>query len=142
MMQAGLRWIAPTQAPAGARAMVFDVDFYAKANPNPTAPGDQRQDRGQFRGRLVVSGKTGKVIAAALVLDGKSTLRLGRNPVAPVHIDPATGAAYGLGYEAGFVFPKGGKGRVFWGDRPIRWQGVPVVEGLISRGICRKGNRV
>lgn len=125
-------WFTMDCADAGASGregeLVFDVNFHAgKPEPDGRVISDKTEP---FRGRLVVSGKTGKVIAAALVLEGKSTLPLSRNPAAPVHIDPVTGAEYGLGYEAGFVFPKGGKGRVFWGDRPIRWQGVPVVEGF------------
>lgn len=125
-------WFTFSCADAGASGvageLAFDVTFYAG---KPEADGRVISDKSQaFRGRLSVSGKTGKVIAAALVQDGQSTLRLGPNPLAPIYKDPVTGAEYRLGYDPSFVIPKGGRGQVLWGDRAIRWQGAPIVEGF------------
>lgn len=125
-------WFTFSCADAGASGvageLAFDVAFHAgRPEPDGFVISDKTE---AFRGRLIVSGKTGKVIAAALVQDGKSTLQLGPNPVAPIYKDPVTGAEYGLGYDPGFVIPKGGRGRVLWGERAIRWQGAPIVEGF------------
>ena len=124
-------WFTFSCADAGssgkAGELAFDVGFYAgKPEPDGRVISDKSE---AFRGRLILSAKTGKVIAAALVQQGASRLRLGQNPVAQIHIDPVTGEEYVQGNEPSFILPKGGRGRVLWGNKPIRWQGAPVVEG-------------
>ncbi len=85
-----------------------------------------------FLGRLPVPGKAGKMGKAALVaLTGgvRADLAPSRNPVAPIYRRP-DGATDQRGGGAGFVLAKDGHGRVFYGDRPIRGMGKPVVEGF------------
>lgn len=107
--------------------LAFDVGFSAG---KPNAEGFVVADDSQgFIGRLHVEARTGKVLAAALVKDNISALALQQNPRQRVHVD-ADGQTFSLGNDPAIRLPKGGRGRVMWGDRPFRWQGAPIVEGF------------
>ncbi len=123
-------WFTFTCKDAGASGepgvLAFDVGFSAgKPDGEGFVISDDAQD---FIGRLHVEARTGKVLAAALVQDGASALVLQQNPRQQIYTDDA-GQTYMLGTDAAIVLPKGGRGRVMWGERPFRWQGAPIVEG-------------
>lgn len=110
-----------------AGVLAFDVGFGAG---KPEADGFVRSDdMDDFVGRLHVSGKTGKVLAVALVKKGKSSLVLQQNPRQRVY-DDGNGQTYMIGHDPAITLPDGGRGRVLWGDRPFRWNGAPIVEGF------------
>lgn len=114
-------------ASGAAGVLAFDVGFSAG---RPDAQGFVISDSTKpFVGRLHVEAKTGKVLAVALVKKGKSALALRPNPVGRIYKDDA-GQTYMIGNEASIVIPKGGKGRVMWGDKPFRWKGEPIIEGF------------
>ncbi len=107
--------------------LAFDVGFSAG---KPNAEGFVVSDESDgFVGRLHVSTKTGDVLAVALVKKGKSDLVLQQNPKQPIYTDDA-GQTFMVGTDAAIILPKGGRGRVMWGDRPFRWKGEPIVEGF------------
>lgn len=106
--------------------LAFDVGFSAgKPDGDGFVVNDDARD---FIGRLHVDARTGKVLAVAVVEGGKSALVLQQNPRQPIYTDDA-GQTYMLGTDAAIQLPKGGRGRVMWGDRPFRWKGAPIVEG-------------
>lgn len=109
-----------------AGVLAFDLGFSAG---KPDAEGFLSGKVTDFVGRLHVEAKTGKVLAVALVKKGKSALVLQPNPKSRTYTDD-TGQTFQLGNESSIQLPKGGKGRVMWGDRPFRWNGEPVVEGF------------
>lgn len=107
--------------------LAFDLGFSAG---KPDADGFVvSDDTKPFIVRLHVDAKTGKPLGAALVKKGKSALVLQPNPTSILHRD-ANGETYMLGYDPSVIIPKGGRGRVMWGDRPFRWKGEPVIEGF------------
>ena len=114
-------------ASGDAGVLAFDVGFSAG---KPDAEGFVISDSTKpFVGRLHVDAKSGKVLAVALVKKGKSELALHPNPVGRIYKDDA-GQTYMMGNESSIIIPKGGKGRVMWGDRPFRWKGEPIIEGF------------
>lgn len=115
-------------ASGAAGVLAFDVGFSAG---KPDAEGFVIADKSKaFIGRLHVSARTGEVLSVALVKKGKAAIALGPNPKSPVMTDPVTGETLAMGGDSGLVLPKGGRGRVMWGNSPLRWKGEPLVDGF------------
>ena len=79
--------------------------------------------------RLHLSSKTGKVLAAALVENRTSRLKLAPNPTEQLYSDAKNQVLLFVS-DPHLTLPKSGRGQVLWGNAPILWKGKPVVDGF------------
>lgn len=111
----------------GSEVLAFDVGFSAG---KPGADGYVDSETAQeMIVRIHVAGKTGEVLDTDLVTDGQSALRRTMPSKQQIYVDVAHSVVYAIADGPGVVLPDGGRGQVFWNNRPFRWQGKPVVKG-------------